>query len=203
MPFVTTSSALALALEYRYLFLYPATIIEGPVVTMAAGFFVSIGVMHPVAALATVVAGDMTSDLFFYYLGWLGRLWRPVRWLAEKFQLVARREEFIKLFDRYGGKMVIIGKMTHALAGIVFMGAGYARINVLRVMWYSFIGALVKAILLMYIGYVAGVAYARFSKYVEYGSLLFAILVVAAGLVFYYMSDRLFPLDDEARKITK
>ena len=188
-------SLIPLTLHYRYLVLYAVTILEGSVSTIAAGFLVSLGILNPIVTLGVVVVGDMSSDLFFYCLGRLGSVWRGAHRFARYFNLESNRERFIRLFERHGGKMIIFSKLTHYLAGIIFTGAGYSRINPWRIIWYSFIGAFIKALILAGGGYLAGVSYLRFYKYFEYGSLVLAVTTVILVVVFYYFSDRLLDIN--------
>lgn len=187
ISFFSNQTLLQLLFQYRYLILYPVTIIEGPVVTIAAGFLVSLRVMNAMAALAIVVAGDMTSDLFFYCLGYLSRAWQRLAWVADHFRFKNREEQFVNLFNRHGGKMVIVGKLAHALAGIVFMGTGYFKINPGRVAWYSFAGALIKAVILMYVGYLAGFAYEAYAQRLEWWALVLSVGSVVLVATFFYL----------------
>lgn len=197
----STISFASLLSTYGYAALFPIAALEGPIVTMAGGFFVSLGLMNFYLVLLIVVAGDMTSDLFFYSLGWAARHWRPAHWLVTRFPAISGEERFRTIFAKYGGKMVIIGKLTHALAGIVFMGAGYAKISARIVMWYSFAGAVLKALLLIGLGYLAGAAYESMYRYFEYGSWALLILTLLILAAIFYAPKKLRFIGSDPKEI--
>ena len=127
-------------------------------------------------------------------------MWRYAAEFIRRFRVVSRRDEFVRAFERHGWRMVFVGKMTHILAGIVFMGAGYTRISVRRVMWYSFIGASIKAAAFFVSGYLAGVAYATFYRYFQYGSIALSLAIVAAAF-WFYRSGNVWRRSEEYRDI--
>ena len=88
---------------YRYVLLYLGAIFEGPGASLASGFMYSVGIVNPILALIFVVLGDMTSDLFFYYLGRFGGMWRPTKWFIKRFNLESKKNKIIdkKQFFRY------------------------------------------------------------------------------------------------------
>lgn len=191
IPSISGQTLITLILQYRYFALYPAVFLEGPLVTMLAGFLVSLNILDPIISLIIITAGDVSSDTFFYCLGWLSKIWHRTAWVAKRFQLAGKEKTFIRIFNRHGIKMVIIGKLTHALAGIVFMGAGYSRISPLRVLNYSVLGAFGKAMIFMYVGYLAGTAYERFYFYLEYGSLIISLLIIVSVFLFFHYSKKI------------
>jgi len=166
-------------LNYRYLILFPLTVIEGPIVTVTAGLMSSLGLMNFYVVYMIVVAGDLTGDGIYYSIGRWGR--RPLeRW--GKFIGVhpERIEKIEKHFINHGGKTLIAAKLSHAVGGIVLISAGIARIPFRKFIFFNFWATLPKSLILILIGYYFGNTYLRFQKFVDLawlGTLAIAILM--------------------------
>jgi membrane protein DedA with SNARE-associated domain len=52
-------------LYYKYFVLFPIMVVEGPIITIIAGFLVSLGHLNGLAAYAVLVAGDVTGDSIY------------------------------------------------------------------------------------------------------------------------------------------
>lgn len=48
---------------HKYLFLFPAAVVEGPIVTVIAGFLSSLGIFNIFIAYAVVVVSDIVGDI--------------------------------------------------------------------------------------------------------------------------------------------
>jgi len=200
-----STSLLALLFQYRYLILFPITVIEGPVATMTAGFLSSLGVMNIFLAFIVTVLGDTTSDVFFFSLGILGGKWGADWKFLRRFNFESKKEKFVKMFDKRGGRVLIISKFTHALAGIILMGAGYAGVNKWSVLRYSLFGAILKSIFLVSVGYLAGESYLSYAGYLESGAIILSVIIIVFVLVTLSLSPdslyRLLGMEDELGEI--
>jgi len=58
---------------YKYLVLYPIMVFEGPIITIIAGFFVSIGHLNGPAVFMVLIVGDVTGDSLYYTIGRWGK----------------------------------------------------------------------------------------------------------------------------------
>lgn len=170
-----------LVLHYKYLFLFPITAIEGPLITMAAGFLVTLGVINPFIALPIIVAGDVTSDVFYYFVGRYGERWRLTRWIIRRFTFETHKEKIGPAFEKHGGKILLFGKLTHAFGAVFLIGAGYFDMNLPLFIWYNTIGTIIKSSILMYVGYLAGSAYVSYSRSFEFWSILITIGILIVG----------------------
>lgn len=188
---ILSPGILAGVFAYRYALLYILTLVEGPLATLAAGFLISLKLMDWRIAFPIVIAGDVSGDIVIYYIGRFSDRWRLTRAFTKWFRLEPRKEEITRSFASRGGRFLIFGKLTHAVGIVFLLGAGYARMNLLRFIWYSILGTAIKSGALLYMGYIAGTAYGRFYNYLEYGSLVLAVVLIAFVFVFYYVSSRL------------
>ena len=72
----TLEHFIALLLQYKYFFLFPIAIIEGPIISILAGVLIARGVMDPWVSYTLLVLGDLIGDGFYYAIGRFGG--RPV-----------------------------------------------------------------------------------------------------------------------------
>lgn len=187
---ISSGTLLGLLLKYKYLILYPAVFIEGTISMIMAGFLSSVGVMNPFAAFFIIIAADMSSDAFFYFIGWLARIWRVAAWFVKRFAPETKRARAIYLFEKHSGKMFIVSKITQSLAGVFLMGAGFLRFRPSRIIYLSFMGALIKAAVLFSVGMTVGSTYEVYAKKFEYGALIISIISIIVVIIFSFLPRR-------------
>ena len=185
-------------LTYKYFILFPVVVFEGPLATMASGFLVSMHVMNAWLALPIIVTADVTGDVLYYCAGRFGFQIPPVAWFLRKIKFDRNKERIAAEFQRRGGKLLLFGKLTHALGAVFLVGAGYGKMPFWKFVWYNAIGTAVKSSALLFFGYIVGSAYERYSSYFEYGSLVItigSILVIAA--FYYFFSKKMEKMSGE------
>lgn len=64
---------ISLLTAYKYFFLFPIVVVEGPIITVIAGFLSSLGYLNIIIAYLVVVAGDIVGDSAYYAIGFYGR----------------------------------------------------------------------------------------------------------------------------------
>ncbi len=185
-------------LAYKYFILFPIVAIEGPLVTMAVGFLVSLSLFNPYIALPIIIAGDVTSDAAYYFVGYFSERFKWAHWISEKIGLARRKERIINSFQKHGGKMLLFGKLTHALGAVFLIGAGYTKMNLGKFIWYNIVGTAIKSSVLLYVGYLAGSAYQSYHRYFEYGTLILTIGSLALIGIFYYFFHRVTGIKTES-----
>lgn len=181
----------SLIFQYRYFFLFPVTVVEGPLITMASGFMVSLGLMNPFIALPIIVLGDVTSDLIYYAVGRYGDRWKWTRAIIRYFHFDQYKERATRAFEKHGGKVLLLGKFTHAFGAVFLIGAGYSEMDVVSFTWYSLLGTAIKSGILMYVGYLAGSAYALYASKFEYWSVVVSLGVVALTVCSLFVIKRI------------
>ncbi len=185
-------------LAYKYFILFPIVAIEGPLVTMAVGFLVSLSLFNPYIALPIIIAGDVTSDVAYYFVGYFSHRFKWAYWVSEKMGLTKHRERINNSFEKHGGKMLLFGKLTHALGAVFLIGAGYAKMPLLKFAWYNIAGTIIKSSILLYVGYLAGAAYQTYHVYFEYGTLVLTVGSLAIVGIFYYFFHKITGIKTES-----
>ncbi|KAB8307196.1 MULTISPECIES: DedA family protein [Rahnella] len=167
------------------LFLTPLAIIEGPVVTVLAGYFVRLNYFSLSVIFAVVMAGEILGDILFYSLGrWvIGPDGQPPGWLARLGLTQPRLEKMVRSFDSKGGRLLVLAKLTHSAGALVLTGAGMARMSLIPFLFYNIIAAIPKSLFLLAIGWMFGDIIAQVNNWILYVSLGLLIVLVAAGIM--------------------
>lgn len=174
--------------HYGYFVLFPIAAIEGPVITIIAGFLVGQGEFNFWAAYAVVIAGDLAGDLWHYYLGrWgkkkpFGKVWR---WLGITEERVRQVEGH---FKKHSGKTLLIGKFAHGVGGVGLVAAGFAEMPLARFLWWNFLGTLAKSLILIGVGYEFGQSYNRIGKYLDYTAIIAIVLGLVLGISYFVLA---------------
>jgi membrane protein DedA with SNARE-associated domain len=189
MELINLNQIFDLLIEYRYFLLFPITIIEGPIITVMAGYLSHLGLFNIYAVYCIVVIGDLVGDIIYYLIGKNGRLQIIDKW-GHYFGIHRKNVlEMEKIFENHSFKTLFFGKFTFGIGGIIIIAAGAAKVPITKFIFYSIIGTLPKSFLLILAGTFIGSAYLQISKYFDYTaivSILLAIIILAG----YYFIQR-------------
>ncbi len=178
-----------LLLSFRYFILFPLVVIEGPIITVIAGFFISLGQLDFYLTYLLVVAGDLAGDSLYYLLGRFGKTGFLSRWG----RFIGLNQERItgieRHFNDHGGKTMFIGKLSHGIGAAFLVAAGLGRMPYPKFVWYNFLATAVKSLVLIAIGYYFGHALTRIKTLLDW----VAVIIIGAGLIaaaWYYFYHR-------------
>jgi membrane protein DedA with SNARE-associated domain len=172
---------------HKYLFLFPVVVVEGPIITVIAGFLSSLGLLNIFIAYAVVVGGDIVGDIMYYALGYYGRQRFVKRWGRFLGITLERVERLEKHFEKHSGKTLIIGKLSQGVGAVVLVAAGIARVPFRKFIWYNFIPTLPKSLILLLIGYYAGESYIKISSYLDYAAIGTVVAAVIFIVIYFMM----------------
>ena len=175
---MTAATVLGWLTAYRYLILFPIAVIEGPVVTILAGFLASLGQMNLWICYPLVVVADVIGDIFMYAQGrWGGK---PIvekwgRFFGIKPTLITRIEEH---FKKHPGKTLVLGKISHFFGGPILIAAGMARMPLSAFIWFNVLGTMPKSLILLLVGFYFGAAYTTLDHFFKFASWVALVLLV-------------------------
>lgn len=178
---------------YSYLVLFPLVIVEGPVVTIVAGFLVSLGFMDFIPTYLTIIAGDLTGDVLYYSAGrwWLNKTYKGVlKFFNINFKFVQKLEGAIKKNKR---PFLFFGKLSHAIGGLILFAAGSAKIPLKDFLTFNFLATLPKSLILLAVGYFFGSTVSNFTKALDYtvvGLFIFTIILIGLYFGVTYFSNK-------------
>lgn len=190
--------ALTLSVTFKYLLVFIGTIIEGPVLMVACGFLIHLGVFDPVPLFLVILAGDLVGDIGWYYIGY---------YFAEPFMrkhghfmsLTPEKFERIKgLFHKYHESILVFSKLTIGLGlalGTLIV-AGATKIPFRKYMFLNFIGEGVLVAILLTIGYFFGELYKYVDDSLKVGFVVGVCVIAAVGIYGFvgYMKRRVAKL---------
>jgi membrane protein DedA with SNARE-associated domain len=174
------------------LLLFPITIVEGPIITIIAGFLASLKILEFFTTYAIVVIGDLVGDALYYILGRYGRSGFLDKW-GKYIGLTAGNLQKVEgHFNDHGGKTLLFGKLSHGVGAAILTAAGMGNMRFGKFIFFNAAGTLPKSLLLMLAGYYFGSAVTHINSMLE---LLGAIVLCAAiiGFTGYYFYYRRFP----------
>jgi len=171
-------------LKFRYLAIFPLAVIEGPIITVLIGFFISLGVFNPLIAYVVIVAGDLVGDALHYAAGrWGGRKFID-RW-GRYFGVGPGQIETIKnQFDKRGDKLLFVGKMSHGIGGAFLVAAGFIKMPFNKFIFANMLATLVKSVVLLTIGFYFGQSLTRIKSILD--ALAFGLAAAFALSILIY-----------------
>ena len=163
------------------LLLLPLAVIEGPIVSVIAGFLSARGYLDWYWALSLLVCGDLIGDVIYYWIGRSGRA--PLAGLGRRFMRAEPSAELTHGLRRNASRMLLIGKWTHSIGALVLMGAGMIRLNLAKFMLVNLAATLPKSGVLFGLGYFAWTYYPLLARHLLFGSVLLFLVGSAAILL--------------------
>ncbi len=183
--FLSPQEALAILEHYKYLVIFPITVIEGPIITVIGGFLVYLGYLDWRLAYFFLVLGDWVGDALHYLLG---RYYSKAIWfkkLSKLFGYDERKEKIIEEhFRKHPGKTVLLAKVSHGVGGLVQIVAGMAKMDFWEFMKFSLYGTLPKTLVLILVGYYLGSSYEKINQYMDRIAFVVLALVILAIMYF-------------------
>lgn len=177
-------SLIVLLSTYKYFLLFPISVVEGPIISVIAGFLCFNGIFNLPITYFVLIMGDMVGDTLYYSIGrWGGRPF--IKKWGHFFGLNENR--ILKLenhFKNHPGKTILIGK-TQAIGGLFLAAAGMSKMSYPLFIWFNFIGTAAKSMILLLIGYFAGHAYKLIDQYLGFYAIIITVIFFAAILIYF------------------
>lgn len=172
-------------LTYKYLVLFPIVVVEGPIVTVIAGFLSSTGHLNLFIAYAVVLLGDITGDSLYYCLGRWGGIRLINRW-GHRIGLTTERVNKIEQhYSSHAAKTIILGKFAHSIEIPFLVAAGVAKVPYRKFLLYVFIPSIPKSLLFILIGYYFGRAYGEIGKYLGYSAFIMIAAAISLTVIYF------------------
>jgi membrane protein DedA with SNARE-associated domain len=180
-----TTQYIEWVLEFKYPLLFPIAVFEGPIITIVAGFLVSLSKMNFLAAYVVIIIADLTGDVLYYVFGRSGGRRLVEKW-GIRFGITPEHLERIENhFKHHPGKTLLMGKVAHGLGGFFLTAAGLAKMPFGRFLFYNFVPTVFKTLLLLSIGYYFGNAYVQINKYLNTTATVFLLLGLLLAAIYF------------------
>jgi membrane protein DedA with SNARE-associated domain len=167
-------------INFQYLILLPTVIIEGPIISIIAGFLIAQGLMNIYLAYFIIIIGDLIGDSLYYALGHWGR-----NFGLNFFHLSLDKFKKIKQhFNNHSGKTILLSKLAHGIGASVLFVAGAVKMPFGKFLYYNALGTIPKSAILITIGYLFGESYVRIGKYLDYYAVFILILAIILTILY-------------------
>ena len=174
----------------KYALLFPINAVIGPPLSLAVGFLIFQGYFDPILAYVVLIIGDLVLDSVYYYIGRVGYDWKWVQKYLEKDNVLSRNIPALeKIWHTHGQKMVFLSKLAYGLSGGFLISAGFARLPYQKFIMYATPVALIEYIIFLIAGYALGSSFMLAAKYIQYGSIAIAVLLLIF-ITFYIYSTK-------------
>lgn len=178
--------AIQLLLAYKYAILLPLAVVEGPIITVVAGFLVTLGFMDIFFVYIIAVAGDFIGDTILYSAGRWGKNFIHKYGYYVGANSV-RLEKAKKMFAEKHTKAVAMSKVFHGVGVAGLVAAGILAVPYRRYIRTCMYIAFVQSAVFLFVGIVFGHAYLRIAKYMDlYTSTIGIVVVVLLALTILY-----------------
>lgn len=171
--------------EHGIALLAPIAVLEGPIVSVIAGWLASRGILVLWQVIVCVIVADVVGDVIMYGVGHGMLGWLPARWLERLGITESRLAQMAGTFADKGVRVLVIGKLTHAAGFAVLMGAGAARMPLVPFILANFLASIPKALLFVAIGYLFGSAHEAIGHWLSVGSAVLLALLVGGVVIWF------------------
>ncbi len=149
-----------LIIQYRWLILVPAAIIEGPIVAFIAGTLASLGYFNIYVLVAFFFARDMAMDAIYYYSGFFGARTAFAKRMLQKMDMQEKQmDDLRRIWEEHPAKTMFIGKLSYGIAQAFIVAAGVVKMNIKKFFAYGALAAISQYGVLLALGYFFGNAF--------------------------------------------
>jgi|SRR3989344_2758234 len=162
-----------LLLTYKYLILIPLSIIEGPIVTVIAGFLVTLKFFNLFLIYIIMVAGDVVGDGIAYSFGYFGKRFLHYFKITDE-----KLEKAKKYFNENHRKAIFASKVVYGLGTTGLITAGILHVPYKKYFKTCVLISAVQSLILIMIGVLFGHAYVVIEKYLNYYAAIGSVIVL-------------------------
>ena len=187
MPAFTLTALVPWIITHGYFLFYIISVIEGTITTVAAGVAAGFGYYSILIIILIAIAGDLTGDLIYYFIGYKSRSLILERH-GSRFGLNKTRTEKIeKLVNKHFVKTMLVIKLSPIIPipGLIAIGASHAPIK--KYIWLSFLITAPRSIFFALLGFYSLKTYMYLTGIIYNSSYIVGGLVVLIiGIYFLY-----------------
>jgi membrane protein DedA with SNARE-associated domain len=172
------------------LLLFPLAVIEGPIVTVIAGWLARLGYLPLGWAVLILVVADLVGDSLLYGLGRAGPNVLPQKLRQVLGVTDARIALMAEHFSQRGGRTLIAAKLTHSFGFVALVAAGASRMSFPVFLFFNLVGTIPKTLFFLLIGYAVGEAHVTVDNWIGRASLGIVILGVTILSIWYWKKKK-------------
>lgn len=171
---------------YKYLLLFLAAFLEGPIVAFAAGFLTHLGYFSFWPAYISLIARDILSDTTYYYIGRFGDKNSLLEKYGKYFKISkAHMNSLSHIWKKHTKKTMFFGKLAYGLSIPIVLSAGLAKMSVQKFWSNAIPVTLIQYTILMVAGYYLGASYGYLTGYFKYIGVIVTLSIIILLFSFY------------------
>ncbi len=178
--------AFSLLLTYKYFILIPLAVVEGPIITVIAGFLITLGYMNIFLVYLIVIIGDLAGDTFFYSLGRWGKnfVYEYGHYIGINTE---KLEKAKKSFTNKETKTIILSKLFHGIGVVGLVATGILDFPYLKYIKISTPISIIQTTVFIFIGIIFGHSYLKIAQYFDlYASTISIVVIILFILTIIY-----------------
>lgn len=177
-----------LLIDYRYLIFFPLMVVEGPIVTVIAGYLAFLGYFNVYEIMILALLGDLVGDFICYFFGRFGRASIIKKWGYYIGISWDKVEDFEKLFHKHAIKTLLIGKALHGVGVVPLISAGVVKYDAFKFAFWNIVPTIPKSLILFYLGYHFGKNIEQTDSVLKITALVTILAFI--GLVMIYVGKK-------------
>lgn len=173
-------------IAHGYFIFFFTALIEGPLISTAAGVAVSLGYFNIFAILALSMFGNLFADLLFYGIGYKSK--KIVNSTFFKYMGIteAHVERVSKLLHSHTTKSLVFIKLSPFMAPPGLIIVGLVHIPFRKFFKAVLIISTIQAFFFVLLGFFSGFAYLGLSKIIAHTQSIILTIIFVASVIFLY-----------------
>lgn len=168
---------------HGYTLFFIATVIEGALVTTAAGVVAGLGYFNIFAVIGISIAGDLVGDIAYYFIGRFSENIIHSKFFRFFGFHEERVEEMKKLLHTHTAKALLLIKLSPLIGPPGLISVGAVNVPFRKFLKMTVIISACKAVFFGLVGYFSAQSYVHISKAISHGQYLFIGLILFLVLV--------------------
>ena len=184
MPALNLTELVPWVISHGYFLFYITAIVEGTLVTAAAGVAAGLGYYNIFIIILIAIAGDLTADLVYYFIGYKGRI-LVIEKYGHYFGVTKERVEKIeKMVHKHFRKTMVVVKLSPIIPipGLIAIGASHVPLK--KFMGMSVLITLPKAMFFSLLGFYSLKTYMYLTNSIKSGTFYIGGLVLVIFIIY-------------------
>lgn len=170
--------------------LTPLAVIEGPIVTVIAGYLASLKILSLWQVVPCVIVADIVGDSLLYFLGRMALSSLNPTWRGRLGLSPPRLFSLMRGFRRNGTRILVAAKLTHAAGFAALTAAGAAHMPFANFILANTLAGIPKCLFFVALGYLFGSAYETVGSWLSAEAALLMALGLGVVAVVYFQRRR-------------
>jgi membrane-associated protein len=163
---------------YKYYALTAGALVEGPILSLVAGYLVRIGYFSLLPVILILLAGDCISDTVYFHIVRKGQAEKYIKKYGGKFKFISENYESIdRLWQNHGMLTMFLAKFAYGLTVPLIVSAALSKISYRRFMAFVWPSTLFRYAVYLAVGYLLAPSYQEAEKYILWIGLYVVIIV--------------------------